>query len=125
EVLSVDPQNIPALKALDTLYQKTGRMEEYLENLEHQLEISSPEEDRVEIYQRMATVWEEQFGKPDRAADAQEKKWESLVDTYRKHILATNDSNERIALYSKMGQVYEESLRDLERAIDAYGDVLN
>ena len=52
EVLSVDPQNLPALKALDTLYQKTGRMEEYLENLEHQLEVSSPEGDRVEIYQR-------------------------------------------------------------------------
>ena len=39
EVLSVDPQNLPALKALDALYEKTGRMEEYLENLEHQLEV--------------------------------------------------------------------------------------
>ena len=115
EVLAVDPQNLAALKALDALYQKTGRMEEYLENLEHQLEVSSPEGDRVEIYQRMATVWEEKFGKPDRAAEVlekilliddrnqkayrdlerlyqQERKWESLVDTYRKHILATNDA---------------------------------
>ena len=148
EVLAVDPQNLAALKALDSLYEKTGRMEEYLENLEHQLEISSPEGDRVEIYQRMAALWEEEFGKPDRAAEVlekilliddrnqkayrdlerlyqQERKWESLVDTYRKHILATNDAKDRIALYTKMGQVYETELRDLDRAIDAYSDVLN
>jgi tetratricopeptide (TPR) repeat protein len=148
EVLSVDARNLPALKALDTLYEKTGRMEEYLENLEHRLEVSPPEEDRVGIYQEMATVWEEKFAKPDRAAEVlekilliddrnakayrdlerlyrQERKWESLVDTYRKHILVTNDGNERIDLYSKMGQVYEQELRDLDRAIDAYGDVLN
>ena len=148
EVLAVDAQNLPALKALDSLYQKTGRMEEYLENLEHQLEISSPEGDRVEIYQRMATVWEEQFAKPDRAAEVlekilliddrnqkayrdlerlyqQEHKWESLVDTYRKHIVATSDPNDRITLHTKMGQVYETDPRDLDRAIDAYQDVLN
>ncbi len=148
EVLSVDPQNLAALKALDSLYQKTGNMEAYLENLEHQLEVSSPEGDRVEIYQRMATVWEEQFSKSDRAADvlekillvddrnqrayrdleriyAQEKKWENLVETYRKHILVINDQNERIDLYTKKGQVLENELRDLERAIEAYNDALN
>ncbi len=148
EVLSVDPQNLAALKALDSLYQKTGNMEAYLENLEHQLEVSSPEGDRVEIYQRMATVWEEQFSKSDRAADvlekillvddrnqkayrdleriyAQEKKWENLVETYRKHILVINDQNERIDLYTKKGQVLENELRDLERAIEAYTDALN
>ena len=73
EVLSVDPQNLAALKALDTLYQKTGNMEAYLENLEHQLEVSSPEGDRIEIYQRMASVWEERFSKTDRAAEVLEK----------------------------------------------------
>jgi golgin subfamily B member 1 len=148
EVLSVDPQNLAALKALDSLYQKTGNMEAYLENLEHQLEVSSPEGDRVEIYQRMATVWEEQFAKTDRAADVlekillvddrnakayrdlerlyrQDKKWENLVETYRKHILVTNDQNERIDLYTNKGQVLENELRDLDRAIEAYNDALN
>ncbi|HEX4405777.1 MAG TPA: tetratricopeptide repeat protein, partial [Polyangia bacterium] len=147
EVLSVDPQNLAALKALDTLFEKTGRMEEYLENLEHQLEVS-PEGDRAGIYQEMASTWEEKFGKPERAAEVlekvlliedrnqkayrdlerlyrQERKWESLVDTYRKHILVTNDGTERIDLYTKMGQVYEGELRDLDRAIDAFSDVLN
>jgi len=147
EVLSVDPQNLAALKALDSLYQKTGNMEAYLENMEHQLEVSAPEGDRVEIYQRMAAVWEEQFGKTDRASDvlekillvddhnqrafrdleriyALDKKWDNLVETYRKHILITHDQNERIDLYTKTGDVLENELRDLDRAIDAYNDAL-
>jgi tetratricopeptide (TPR) repeat protein len=148
EVLSVDPRNLAALTALDALYEKTGRMEEYLENLEHRLEVAPPEEDRVSTYQKMAAVWEEKFAKPDRACEVlekilliderntkayrdlerlyrQERKWESLVDTYRKHLGVTADANERIDLHTKMGQVYEQELRDLDRAIDAYNDVLS
>src|SRR5439155_6651586 len=34
EILSVDPQNISALKALERLYEKTGDMEHYLDVLE-------------------------------------------------------------------------------------------
>ncbi len=148
EVLSVDARNLAALTALDSLYEKTGRMEEYLENLEHRLEVSPPEEDRVSTYQKMANIWEESFSKPDRAAEVlekilliddrnakayrdlerlyrQERKWENLVDTYRKHLTVTSDGNERIDLFTKMGQVYEQELRDLDRAIDAYNDVLS
>ena len=148
EVLSVDPQNLPALKALDSLYEKTGRMEEYLENLEHQLEVSPPEEDRVAIYQRMATVWEEQFAKPDRAVEVlekilliddrnakayrdlerlyrQERKWESLVETYRKHIAGDQRRERAHRAVHEDGPGLREELRDLDRAIDAYNDVLN
>ncbi|MFL5304124.1 MAG: tetratricopeptide repeat protein [Polyangia bacterium] len=148
EVLSVDPRNLPALTALDTLYEKTGRMEEYLENLEHRLEVSPPEEDRVATYQKMASIWEENFAKPDRAAEViekillideknakayrdlerlyrQERKWEALVETYRKHLAVATDANERIEIFTKMGQIYEQELRDLDRAIESYNDVLS
>src|SRR5260221_14599148 len=55
-----------------SLFEKTGRMEEFLENLEHKLEVS-PEGDRAGIYQEMASTWEEKFGKPERAAEVLEK----------------------------------------------------
>ena len=96
----------------------------------------------------MAAAWEEKFGKPERATEVlekillidernakayrdlerlyrQERKWESLVETYRKHIAVTTDTTERIELYTQMGQVYEQELRDLDRAIEAYNDVLS
>src|SRR4029079_2667887 len=148
EVLSVDPRNLPALTALDALYEKAGRMEEYLEILEHRLEVSPPEEDRVATYQKMATIWEENFAKPDRATEVlekilfiddrnakayrdlerlyrQERKWDSLVETYRKHLAVTTDTTERIHLATTPGQVYEQELRDLDVAIDSYTDVLS
>src|SRR6476660_1961395 len=123
-------------------------MEEYLENLEHRLEVSPPEEDRVATYQKMATIWEENFAKPDRATEVlekillieernakayrdlerlyrQERKWESLVDTYRKHLGVTADTTERIDMFTKIGQGYPQGLRDLDRAIYCYNDVLS
>ena len=96
----------------------------------------------------MATIWEEQFAQAraghrvlqkillidDRNAKAyrdlerlyrEERKWDALVENYRKHILVTADPDERIDLYTQMGQVYEEELRDPDRAIEAYNDVLS
>src|SRR5205823_6082342 len=73
EVLTVDPQSLPALKALERLYEKTGQMEAYLDVIEHQLEVTPVSEDRVSLYQRTAQVWEEQFSKTDRAIDCLQK----------------------------------------------------
>ena len=150
EVLSVDPQNLPALKALDTLYEKTGRMEEYLENLEHRLEVVAARGGPASaIYQQMATIWEENFAKPDRAAEVLEKIL--LIDDRNaegvprsraplppgaqvgvagRHLPQAHPGHQRHnrahrPLFSKMGQVYEQELRDLDRAIDSYSDVLN
>jgi tetratricopeptide (TPR) repeat protein len=148
EVLTVDPQNLPALKALERLYEKTGNMEAYLDVIEHQLEVTGEGEERVSLYQRMAQVWEEQFAKNDRAIDClqkiliiddrnqrayrdlerlyrTERNWDALVENYRRHILVATDPGERIELYSKMGQVYEDELHDPDRAIEAFGDVLS
>ncbi len=97
----------------------------------------------------MATVWEEQFAKPDRAAEVlekillidernpaayrdlerlyrQERKWEHAGRHLpQAHPASPTTPNERIELYTKMGQVYEQELRDLDRAIEAYNDVLS
>ena len=96
----------------------------------------------------MAAAWEERFGKLDRAAEALEKivaldsrnfgayrelarlyfqagKWESLVETYRNHIMATTDVATRMDLYFAMGQIYEQQLGDVDRAIEAYLEVLD
>ena len=136
-----------ALKALERLYEKTGRIEKHLDVLEQQLDVAPPDEERVALYERMAAAWEEHFAQArpraevlekillidERNAKAyrelerlyrQERKWESLVETYRKHIAVDDRRDQRIDLYAKMGQVYEEELKDLDRAIEAYNDVL-
>ena len=146
-VLEADPSNLPALRALEQLYEKTGQSEKYLEVLEAQLDASPTDAERVSLYERMASAWEERFGKLDRAAEALEKivaldgrnygayrelsriyyqagRWEALVETYRNHILNTTDAANRVDLYCAMGVVYEQQLQDFDRAIEAYTDVL-
>ena len=147
EVLNIDPSNLPALRALEQLYEKTGQSERYLDILEAQLDASPTDAEQIALYERMSSAWEERFGKLDRAAECLEKivaidqrnqsafrelerlyrqevKWDSLVDTYRRHILVVNDPAQRIELYCSMGQIYEEELNDFDRAIEAYNDVL-
>jgi tetratricopeptide (TPR) repeat protein len=148
EVLTVDPQNLPALKALEQLYEKAGRMDAYLEVLEHQLEVTAPDADRVNLLVRMAQVCEQLPGKIDEAINSlqqaltidpdnlkacmelerlyrSERKWDALVDTFRKHIEMESDVAAKIALYLEMGRVYEEGLRDPDRAIEAFTEVVN
>jgi tetratricopeptide (TPR) repeat protein len=148
EILAVDPQNVEALKALERLYEKTGAMEQYLDVLEQQLDVSGTDEERISLYERMAVAWEEQFRKPDRAWEAlekillindrheptlislerlyrQERRSSELVETLRRHINAVSDPATRIDLYAQMGQVYEEDLKDLDRAVEAYNDMLS
>jgi tetratricopeptide (TPR) repeat protein len=147
EVLTVDPQNLPALKALESLYEKSGRLDAYLEVLEHQLEVTSSDLDRVALYLRMAQVCEQLPGRAGRAIDClqealnidvnnlkayqdierlyrHERDWDHLVDTFRKHILVENESAARTSIYLDMGRVYEEELRDPDRAIEAFSDIL-
>jgi tetratricopeptide (TPR) repeat protein len=147
-VLDADPQSLPALRALEQLYEKTGQSEKYLEVLEAQLDVSPSDAERVSLYERMAAAWEERFGKLDRAAEAYEKivaldnrnfgayrelarlyqqagRADALVETYRNHIMATSDVATRIDLYVAMGAAYEGSLQDVDRAVEAYTDVLS
>src|SRR5688500_10355525 len=95
----------------------------------------------------MSSAWEERFGKLDRAAEClekivaidqrnqsayrelerlyrQEAKWDSLVETYRRHILVVSDPTQRIELYCQMGQIYEEELNDYDRPVEAHNDLL-
>ena len=147
EVLDIDPTNSQALRSLEGLYENTGQSEPYLDILEAQLDSSSTNEEQLALYQRMASAWEQKFGKLDRAAECYEKivvldkdnnsayrelerlyqqegKFDSLVDTYRRHILSITDPSEQADLYCAMGEVYETSLNDSDRAIEAYIDVL-
>ncbi len=148
EILAVDPQNIAALKSLERLYEKTGAMEQYLDVLEQQLDVTGTDEERISLYERMGVAWEEQFRKPERAWEAlekillindrheptlinlerlyrQERRSAELVETLRRHINAVNDPAARVDLYAQMGQVYEEDLKDVDRAIEAYNDILS
>ncbi|MCG8553869.1 MAG: tetratricopeptide repeat protein [Proteobacteria bacterium] len=147
KVLEADEENIAALKGLERLYGKTQRWQELLGVLERMLVVGATEKEQIGLLERMATMWADEFRKPDRAAERLEQivdidpmhlptlealsklnrslqRWDRLVETYERHIAATPDRGKKIELYCSIGDVYSKELKDTDRAIDAYLNIL-
>lgn len=148
EVLTADEFNLMALKGLERLYARTEQWQELLTVLETQFEVVSTEKDRIGILTQLAGMWEEEFVKPDKAAERLEQvleidpmhegalnglarlyralqKWDELIDTYERHVSATPDRAEKIRIYKALGATYMGDLDDADRAVDAYLNVLS
>src|SRR5690606_28469588 len=108
-----------------------------------QLEVVNTERERISLLMRLAAMWEEEFVKPEIAAERLEqvleinpghiealtglarlyraaRKWDQLIETYERHIDATPDKTEKIRLLKSQGAVFEANIADPHRAIDSY-----
>ena len=147
-VLEHDPAYMPALKGLEGLFSREERWQDLLDVLELQLEVVTSERERISLLLRMASMLEEEFVKPELAAERleavldidpsndnalsgleklyrQSRRWQDLVDTLYRHIEATPDRMVRVALYQDVAKVYAEELSDPHSAIDALKNVLD
>jgi tetratricopeptide (TPR) repeat protein len=143
EVLASDAQNLRAMKGLERLYAQTSKWPELLKVLEQEYEVVTTEKDRIAILLRVAAMWEEEFVKPEKAAERLEQvveidptnetalaslariyknagKWDQLINTLERHVSATSDRGEKQRLLAEIGDVFHVELKDLDRAVDAY-----
>jgi tetratricopeptide (TPR) repeat protein len=143
KVLEIEPGNMPALRGQQRLYAALERWQELREILEHQLEFVRTEREKIEIHLRLAGLWEDQFIKPEKAAEQLEhvvgldpthhdaylglerlyrriQRWPSLIETYDRHATTTPDRDLKSMLFKAMGEVYAHELHEVDRSIDAY-----
>ena len=148
KVREVDPVDMRALKGLERLYAQTEKWPQLFQILETQFEVVQTEKERVTILTQLAGMLEEEFIKPDEAAQRLEQvleidpshvnaliglariyrqmqKWDQLIDTYERHVSATPDRGERVRIYKALGDTYAKDLGDPDRAIDAHLNVLS
>jgi tetratricopeptide (TPR) repeat protein len=148
KVLEIDPGNIAALRGLQRLYTALERWQELREILENQLGFVRTEREKVEVYLKLASLWEDQFIKPEQAATQLEQvvvldpthhdayvglerlyrrlqRWPELIETYDRHATATPDRDLKVTLYKAMGEVQAHELNNVERSIDAYLNALD
>jgi tetratricopeptide (TPR) repeat protein len=146
-VVEADPTNLDGLRGLERLYLATGNSHELLRVLELQLDVATTERERIKILSRLAQMLEEEFVKPDLAIQRFEQvleidpanenalkglerlyrntmRWNDLVGTFERHLVATPDRKDRVALFLATGRVHLEELRDLEHAEDAFVNAL-
>jgi tetratricopeptide (TPR) repeat protein len=139
------PRDLVVLRALERLYDQTGRNREYLDCLERQAEALDSDAERAPLYRRLALLWEESPGGAAPAQEAWEKlltlepraedalraleriyrnerKWPELIQALRQRA-ALLPTAMRAELFVQIGALYEQELRDLDGAISAYVEV--
>jgi tetratricopeptide (TPR) repeat protein len=146
-VLAIDPHDMVALKGLDRIYNRTGKYRELIENLERQTSLAATPRQKINLYERMAGLHDEEFLDHDRAADCLEAilgfdptndhalttlprhyralgEWEKLDKLYEKHATVTGDEARRVELAMQRARVLADNIGSPERAMRVYEHVL-
>ncbi|MDC3957743.1 protein kinase domain-containing protein [Polyangium jinanense] len=145
--LDVDPHGLTALRGLDRIYNRTGRYKELVGNLEKQIAISATPRQKINLYERLAGIHDEQFLDHGKAAEAYEailqidpahegtltalmrhyralERWEDVVSLYERLLRIVIDDKRRIELLLAMGRVLVEQVGSPERASKTYEKVI-
>ncbi|AKT41625.1 tetratricopeptide repeat protein [Chondromyces crocatus] len=148
EVLEIDGANLLAMRGLERVYGSTQQWPELVRVLEMQLDVVATERERIDVLMKIARIQEEQFLKPDLAAQRLEqvveidpnnelalealercyrrlRQWLDLINAYDRHIQATLDRGKKVELWSQTAKVYAEEVQDIDRAIDAYLNIVD
>jgi len=146
-VLAIDPANLNALKGLDRIFNRNGQYRELLEVLERQIQVAATPRQKINLYERIAGLHDEEFLDHGRAAEALEAilaidgsndgaltalarhyraldKWEPVVALYDKHASVTPDENRKIELLLAKARTLAEQVGSPERATKAYEQIL-
>jgi tetratricopeptide (TPR) repeat protein len=145
--LELDPQNLTALRGLDRIFNRGGRYKELLLNLERQIAIAATPRQKINLHERIAGIYDEEFLDHAKAAEALEAilqidgahegsltslvrhyraldRWEDVVNLYEKQLRIVTDDKRRVELLLAEGRVLVEQVGSPERARKVYERVL-
>ncbi len=147
KVLEIDPVNLEAAQALQTLFQTTERYAEMSLILQQKAQILDDSDSQKDALFEAAAIEEDVLSRKDEAINVYRKileidpedvrsvdaliglylglsRWEELLGVYsRKADLVVDPEEKKLILY-QVGAVYERELGDVARAIDTYQRVL-
>ncbi|MBX3258507.1 MAG: tetratricopeptide repeat protein [Labilithrix sp.] len=146
-VLAVDPTNLNALKGLDRIFNRTGKYRELLEVLERQIQSAATPRQKINLYERVAGLHDEEFLDHQAAAEALEailaidpahdgalsalarhyralERWEPVCALYEKHAAVTADPTRRIDLLLARARTLAEQIGSPDRATKTYEQIL-
>jgi len=146
-LLAIDPTHLGALKGLDRIFNRQGRYKELLEVLEKQVAVAATPRQKINLYERMAALYDEEFLDHAKAAGCLESilaidqandgaltglarhyraldKWEEVVKLYEKHAAITTDEGRRLELTLLRARVLAEQVGSPERAMRVYEHVI-
>ncbi len=146
-VLAIDGTNLAALKGLDRIFNRQGRYRELLEILEKQVSVAATPRQKINLYERMAALYDEEFLDHVKAAESLEAmlaidgsndaaltglarhyraqgKWEEVVKLYERHAAVTTDEARKVELLITRARTLGDQIGSPDRATKAYEQVV-
>ena len=146
-VLAKEPNYLDALRGLDRIYSKTGRYQDLIENLNHQVQLAATPRQKITLWERIAGIYDEEFLDHERAAASLETileidpahqeamnglerhyraldRFEDVASLCERQLKLATDKKEQLELSLTLGRVLLEQLGSPERATKAYEKAL-
>ncbi|MCU0661270.1 MAG: tetratricopeptide repeat protein, partial [Myxococcota bacterium] len=147
-VLSLDPENVMALKLAAELYRQGKQWPELVEVLKRAIGFEDDFESRKHLLVELGSIYETQLGEPIEARDAykqalaldpaldpaldalerlylESQSYRELIPILRKKVDITDDPDVRVGIHMRIGRIFDEQLRDPQSAIDEFRKVLD
>jgi tetratricopeptide (TPR) repeat protein len=142
-----DPKNLGALKGLERLYARSGENEKLLHVLEAQITVAATPRQKIELYNRVAAIYEEEFVDHAKASASFEsvlaidpsndpaltglsrlyrltRKFDQLVDLLERHAQIVESAPRRADLNAQRGRVLLDPIGSIDRALEAFEKAL-
>lgn len=146
-VLALDPKHLGALKGLDRIFNRTGRYRELLDILEKQVAVAATPRQKINLYDRIAGLYDEEFLDHEKASAALEEilkvdaandgaltglarhyralgKWEDVIRIYERHASIAATDDRRVELMLQKARTLADQVGSPERAMRAYEQVV-
>lgn len=148
EVLDIEAGNLIALRGLERIYGLMRDWANLVDILQQQLDVVETERERVDVLLKLAGIQEEQFLKPELAAQRFEqaleidlaemrayeglercyrrlKQWLDLINSFERHIAELLEVDKKVELYFQIAQIYQDEVGDAQCAVDAYRNIVD
>ncbi len=145
--LAVDGASLTAIRGLDRIFNRTGRYQELLANLDRQVELAATPRQKINLYERIAGIHDEEFLDHGKAAEALEKvlaldsaregaitalmrhyraldRWDEVIELYDRALKVATEPARRVQLLLAQGSSLLDQIGSPERARLAYEAVL-
>lgn len=147
EVLAMDPARHDARENLERIFTLQRRWDELVALLGEQISFAHGPGEEVALHEKIAALWEEQLGHPERAIDSYrailrvdpkhdmaleslerlyglKQRWRDLAEVLERRVFAARTPEESSRHLRRLGEVYEDRLADHAQAQSAYQRIL-
>ena len=147
QVLLLDPGDVAALGALDSLYRRTSRWEKLVGVYRRRIELETNSDESENLYAQMAQVLEEKLNRPGEAISAyrevlsidpgspnallaldglftRQELWEDLAENLELQMNLADSEELQIQIMLRLADLREQKMGQVEGAIDGYRQVL-